>query len=348
MSEILKSNNLNRRLLEFMKDASMLTQRGELAAATATIKAALSTMRAARARRAETSDAPVQPNASSGSSEGEPRGFELRKFKIDGDSISYRLFSPSSAEGSRLPMVVMLHGCTQDALDFFLGTRMTEIGESLKFHVLFPQQTQRRNQQKCWNWFDPRHQQRGAGEPRLLAELTKGIARQLAVDEARVYIAGLSAGGAMAAIVGRAYPDVYAAVGVHSGLAPGCARDFSSAMQAMKAGGAGCQAVEPLPVIVFQGLNDHTVSSKNAAQVIEACIGTGDVTAEDSATQGRQVFKAVGRAGVIAEKWMVPRLGHAWFGGSARGTYATEAGPDASAEMARFFNTQKLPSSVAQ
>jgi poly(hydroxyalkanoate) depolymerase family esterase len=268
---------------------------------------------------------------------------------------SYKLYIPSGYAGQALPLVVMLHGCTQTATDFALGTRMNVFAEGEIFLVVYPEQAAAANRSRCWNWFQAAEQQRGAGEPSLIAGITQHIMSAYHVDSSRVYVAGLSAGGAMAAIMAATYPDLYAALGVHSGLAYGAAHDLPSAFAAMEeqAPESAQPPAEAVPLIVFHGDRDPTVAPANADCLIDQWLqanGLGPHSAgrpaHDATVQRGQVpgghaytrmiyHDAGGRA--MAERWIVHQAKHAWSGGSPGGSYTDPRGPDASAEMIRFF-----------
>ncbi len=239
----------------------------------------------------------------------------------------------------------MLHGCTQNPDDFAVGTRMNELAEEQTFLVAYPRQPRSANMQKCWNWFKAEDQQRDGGEPSLIAGIALQVIEEFLADPARVYVAGLSAGGAAAAIMAATYPDLFAAVGVHSGLACGAARDMPSAFAAMGGGGTirSRGARTSVPTIVFHGDADPTVNLVNGDQVVAQAapqialtkIATRGETADGvSFTRTTQLDEA-GRA--VLEQWVVHGAGHAWSGGSVNGTYADARGPDASREMIRFF-----------
>jgi len=244
---------------------------------------------------------------------------------------SYKLLIPSRSQGRQLPLVVMLHGCTQSADDFAAGTRMNFAGEEQSCFVLYPEQPSGANQSKCWNWFRTGDQQRDGGEPSLIAGITRQVMRDHAVDPKRVYVAGLSAGGAAAAIMAATYPDLYAAVGIHSGLACGAARDLPSALMAMRQGGAGPSAEHRsvVPTIVFHGDRDTTVHPANGDRIVAQSTGTG----------GRS---SVVRGQVRSEHWTIHGAAHAWSGGSPAGSYTDPKGPDATREMLRFFLAHSL------
>ena len=184
----------------------------------------------------------------------------------------YKVYVPASYRGEPVPMVVMLHGCSQSPDDFAAGTGMNDAAERSGCLVVYtPGRPRRRSRQKCWKWFNTGDQQRGAGEPSLIAGITRQVMQDYAVDPRRVFVAGLSAGGAAAAIMGAAYPELYAAIGVHSGLACGAARDLPTALAVMKRGGDGVRAAiggRIVPAIVFHGERDTTVSPLNGDDVI--------------------------------------------------------------------------------
>ncbi|MDO4682047.1 MAG: PHB depolymerase family esterase [Lautropia sp.] len=258
----------------------------------------------------------------------------------------YLLFTPPDAQARPLPLVVMLHGCTQSADDFAAGTRMHELARTAGFHVLYPNQSTRHNPQGCWNWFKHNHQERDRGEPALLAGMVRQVASSQNIDMNRLYVAGLSAGGAMAAILGQTYPDLFAAVGVHSGLAAGAASDLPSALAAMQLGAPGQpRTSRPMPTIVFHGSRDTTVHPDNAAHVMAGAGHAGHAESEQLRRHGtRKVSRQLYRTPdghTAGELWLIEGAGHAWSGGSSAGTHTDPQGPDASAEMWRFFQQHR-------
>jgi len=276
--------------------------------------------------------------------------FLALSFTNQAGSRPYKLYVPSGYHGQPVPLIVMLHGCTQSPDDFAAGTRMNTAAEARTFLVAYPSQTRAANAQRCWNWFNEGDQRRDAGEPSLIAGITREVMRDYAVDRRRVYVAGLSAGGAAAAVMGEAYPDLYAAIGVHSGLACGAARDVPSAFAAMQRGSigaapprAGSGPRRVVPAIVFHGERDTTVNPRNGDAVVAQAAQAATLRAGTKPGQVpgghayEQTVHADASGRTVIEQWVVRGAGHAWFGGSTAGTYTDPRGPDATGEMVRFF-----------
>ncbi len=279
-----------------------------------------------------------------------PDGAEFRDlhYSCAAGARRYRLYVPASAGDGLQGLIVMLHGCTQNPEDFAAGTDMNAQAEEHRLLVAYPAQTNGDNSMSCWNWFRPGDQMRDAGEPAIIAGLTKSIRDDFAIPGDRVFIAGLSAGGAMAAIMGETYPELYAGIGIHSGLAYGSADDVLSAFSAMR----GQAAIEPRPrarkiaaprVIVFHGSADTTVHPANADRIIASQEGAlGRTTRSERLSSGN----TRGYSKVVTERedgtraiecWIVEGAEHAWSGGSPSGSYTDPRGPDASVAIVRFF-----------
>ena len=254
----------------------------------------------------------------------------------------------------------MLHGCLQDPNDFALGTRMNTIAEEQGIVVLYPAQSESANQTRCWNWFNAADQRRDEGEPSIIAGMTREVIGSHNIDSRRVYIAGMSAGGAMAAIMAATYPDLYAAVGIHSGVPYGAAQNFLAAITAMKDGVATGTLLptKGIPLIVFHGDQDIMVNSRNGAQLVAQWLGdTAPSRMQDTSSaqaregNGRAFTRTRYRDGaghVVAENWLVHDAGHAWSGGGTAGSFADASGPDASREMLRFFSEVSQDGAKAQ
>ena len=288
--------------------------------------------------------------------------FVARSFSNAAGARDYKLFIPSPRSGRR-PLLVMLHGCTQTPDDFAAGTRMNALAEEEGLYVVYPRQSSRANAQRCWNWFEPGDQGREMGEAGIIAGLVRAVCAEHPIDRSRIYIAGLSAGGAAAANIARAYPDLFAGLGVHSGLAAGCARDLPSALSAMRVGAPG--AAEPggaagfgagsvtqrlrVPTIVFHGEGDGTVHPRNAEAVLAQAGVEALTPRRESGTGGGHSYtrtRYADEAGrVQVEAWSVQGAGHAWSGGSPEGSYTDASGPDASRAMLDFFLGHSLPGS---
>ncbi len=294
-----------------------------------------------------------------------PGSFVAHEFSNDAGTRAYKVYVPAAKSDAPRAVMVMLHGCTQCADDFAAGTQMNRLADEQGFMVVYPEQAAHANASKCWNWFNPPDQLRGAGEPSLIAGIVCEVARRHGADPRRLYVAGLSAGAAMAVVLGETYPELFAGVGAHSGLPYGSAHDIASALAAMKGGRSGMpglksgpgaaatprrKAVQAVPVIVFHGDRDHTVQQTNGAHIVQQARDAHGAQAGDSglrvSTQsgvtsgGRRFSRTVhadteGQARI--ESWTLHGAGHAWSGGHASGSYTDGTGPDASAEMVRFF-----------
>ena len=308
-----------------------------------------------------TSDAPPAETINRAGTRGR---FLALTFSNHAGTREYKLYVPGSYCGEPLPLLIMLHGCTQTPDDFAAGTRMNALAEEQRWLVAYPAQPASANGSKCWNWFTTDGQQRGRGEPSLIAGITAQVTKDYAVDPRCVYVAGLSSGGAMAAIMGATYPDLYAAVGVHSGLAYGAAHDLPSALTAMKRGSPGVvasPASDPsgaaetnISLVIFHGDRDSTVHTRNGEQLAAQWKasrsgrepGNGGVewqTTEElgRVPKGHAYTRRILRSGAqrpVLEQWCIHGAGHAWSGGSVQGTYTDPKGPDAAREMLRFFS----------
>jgi poly(hydroxyalkanoate) depolymerase family esterase len=282
--------------------------------------------------------------------------FIARSFSNPCGTRAYKLYIPSGYRGQELPLLVMLHGCTQNADDFAAGTNMNALAEDRQCFVAYPEQAQSANGSKCWNWFNEQDQQREQGEPSIIAGITRDIVETYHLDSRRIYIAGLSSGGAMAEIMGKTYPDLFAAIGVHSGLPYASAQNLQAAAAVMKDGMSvsATASYKSIPVIVFHGDQDTTVNPRNGDQIIAHAVSDAMADRERFADhaapqmtvgQGKVVNGRVythtvyrdGNGNGIAEQWIVHGAGHSWSGGSDQGSFTDSRGPDAAKEMLRFF-----------
>ena len=334
-------------------------QRADAVSATETVAAAVGAVEAVAAVAAASS-APAARSASPGQSGQaaqavEPGHFIRATHTHAGLTRDYKLYVPPGPHAGPLPLVAMLHGCKQNPDDFAAGTGMNLRAAEQGFIVLYPAQAQGANPAACWNWFKPNHQQRGRGEPALIASLTQAVIKAHDVDPCRVYVAGLSAGGAMAAVLGQAYPELFAAVGVHSGLPCGAAHDVMSALAVMKSGSATAPsrreagmaqaaAPRPVPTIVFHGDHDTTVHPHNGERLVAGLLraeaGAAPRVEPGVSAHGRRFTRTVyphAQGPARVEHWQVHGAGHAWSGGDLSGSYTDPKGSDATREMLRFF-----------
>lgn len=296
------------------------------------------------------------------------------------DSVAthpYSVYTPDSYRvGTAAPLIVMLHGCSQTALDFAAGTLMNSVADQYNFIVAYPQQTSNYNQNLCWNWFLPAHQGRGTGEPASIVGIVQEIQHSTAqwtIDPTRIYVAGLSAGGAMATILGVTYPDLFAAVGTHSSLEYRAATNLGTGIRAMRRGGPdpleqGVVAYQTMgecarivPCVMFHGTKDTTVALTNGDQVVRQWLKTNELASSGSYTADFSHPSSVNPGQVlngysyitarwndsneatVQEYWKIGNMGHAWSGGSPAGSYTDPLGPNASLAMYRFFMAHPMP-----
>ncbi len=266
-------------------------------------------------------------------------------------SLAYKLYIPALAKTAPtpLPLIVMLHGCGQTPQDFARDTGMNKLADEFGFLVLYPAQSRESHALRCWRWYEPGDQARGAGEPDLIARLTRDVMAHHKVDPRRVYAAGLSAGGSAALILAIAYPDIFAAVGVHSGLPRGAARDARFAAAAMQTGDPGLSQSVKMPTIIFHGDADKIVNPRNGRFVALRALepyGNLDHSEKSGRVKGGATYlrklHRVGRGRPYIEQWVLHGVGHAWSGGHGNGRFTDATGPDASREMVRFFLRHRI------
>ena len=348
---------MSNRLLSSIADALALVKQAKVTDATALLQRALT---GTPARTGVSADLPRRPlgevvralrtgrpaglRAKSAPRALQPGGnFAPRQYAGKAGSIGYWLHVPEGHAREDLALVLMLHGCTQNPGDFAAGTRMNALADEYGLVVAYPHQTGAANPNGCWNWFLDRNQTRGSGEPAVLAGLARSLAAEFGIAPSRIFVAGLSAGGAMADILACEYHDVFSAAGIHSGLPQGAARDMPSAFSAMN-GSAGFAAAKAQGrasrKIVFHGSGDTTVHPVNGERILDGLRGKGAEITCDREVAGRKVAHTVlldesGRA--IAEHWFIRGGGHAWSGGDPAGSYTQADGPDASRLMVAFF-----------
>jgi poly(hydroxyalkanoate) depolymerase family esterase len=271
--------------------------------------------------------------------------FETRSITTPQGSRLCKVYIPARTLAEPRSLLIMLHGCTQTPEDFAAGTRMNHLAERNGFIVAYPAQPKSANSSACWNWFNPQNQARGMGEAAMIAAQAQSLVAEFGIDPRRVFVAGLSAGGAMAAVMAATYPDIFSGVGIHSGLPYRSASDVVTALAAMRGQGAAKMQrngeAAPIPTIVFHGTADHIVHPSNGAKIADAHLGSREthsgLTGEGKGRPFQRILTRDQDGRITAEHWIIEGAGHAWSGGSTEGSFADPLGPDASREMVRFF-----------
>jgi len=342
----LKFNGINETIQRALAAAGFNAPSGVMRGVTDTINQALAT--AGLAPSAQVPSAAARRDDSTG--EGR---FQKHSFANGAGTRDYMLYVPASYTSEStapVPLVVMLHGCKQTPGDFAAGTRMNALAQEHGFLVVYPAQAANANGSRCWNWFRPEDQRRDVGEPSIIAGIAREVSSTYRIDPRRIFVAGMSAGASMALILGEMYPEIYAAVGAHSGPPYWAAHDVPSAFAAMQ-GGAGRSraASSSTRTIVFHGDDDRVVNARNAHAIVEHVTGAPGVTLVRGGDQagtaaGGRRYRRTDYLDpsnhAVVEHWVVHGAGHAWSGGSRDGSFTDPQGPDASAEMVRFFLSQ--------
>lgn len=319
---------------KMLRKAAQLTQSGHLKEAGATLMNGLGTTMPGGTR-----EPPAAP----------PGRFLWRDYDGPTGARRYKLYVPAGYRGQELPLLLMLHGCTQAPDDFAQGTRMNHLAEDFQLLVAYPAQAGAANPQRCWNWFRKEDQAAGSGEPAIMAGIVEAIMRDYGVDRRRIFAAGHSAGGAAAMVLGQTYHDLFAAVGVHAGLPFKAATNAAQAFAVMREGASPADLPPGVakPTIVVHGKLDDTVNPANARAIIAQALGPDPAVRAVVDELGKETGRPVERTryldpagGLRAELWLVGGMGHAWSGGEARATHTDPRGPDASREMLRFFLEQ--------
>lgn len=350
---------MNETLKAILAEAMHLGRDGRFSEATALIQRGLHLTRDTAKAEATTADRHrvIDGDFEAGADIGPTGGRSLHgRYTHGAEARDYALYVPADTDGAPRPLLLMLHGCQQDAADIARLTRLNQLADALGFMVLYPTQSRTANATGCWNWFLPEHQRPDQGEAALLTALTCEIAARHGADPRRLYVAGLSAGGAMALVLAAIHPELFAAVGVHSGLPYGLARDQVSALTLMHQGPASVGGRIPVlsetgvPVIVFQGDADLRVNPINASWIIEQVLSANDeprIERETGRAPGGLEYtrsRYLDRNGAIrAELWMVQGGGHGWFGGDPAAAFAEPKGPEAAREMVRFLLEHSAP-----